>query len=177
MSSSEISDHCWLPTHPLKPLCHVESGGHIPTTAGWAQGIWEHRLLTIAWWGKGMLSMSSPHTYGHSTETGLAPVGLECVEPLPWGMNIKALGLLLPMVIRLNQFPAETCLWLASRGRKILGDRGGSFNSPGRQCSMGGAGGRLETWNWGAREPGCQPHLHPRPSVYPGASPKCKPHV
>lgn len=47
-----------------------------------------------------MLSTSLPHTCGRSTEAGLAPEGLECVEPLPWGMNIKALRLPLPMVIR-----------------------------------------------------------------------------
>lgn len=46
------------------------------------------------------MSTPQPHTCAPDPETALTPVGLKCMEALPWGMSIKVLGLLLPVIIR-----------------------------------------------------------------------------
>lgn len=66
-----------------------------------------------------MLFISPPRTCGCSTEAGLAPAGPECVEPLHWGMNIKALSLLLPVIIRPKppSLQRHACDWPQEAGR------------------------------------------------------------
>ena len=46
------------------------------------------------------MSPPQPQTSARYPETALTLVGLECMEALPWGMSIKVLGLLLPVIIR-----------------------------------------------------------------------------
>jgi hypothetical protein len=57
--------------------------------------------------GKGLIAIYSFHACGCATEIDLVSTGLGRVEPLPWGMNIKTLDLLLPTVIRSKILPCS----------------------------------------------------------------------
>lgn len=84
------------------------------------------------------MSTSPPIRVGAPQRLVLPPLALS-VEPLPWGMNIKAL----PVVIR-PQPPSLQRLvqdWPEEAGR-LLRAGGISFNRPGRPCSVKGAEGR-----------------------------------
>lgn len=69
--------------------------------AGRAQGIWECRLLTAHRPRRKSLVVNTRITcLGPLPRDCLPNMGLECVEPLPWGMNVEAQGSLLPTAIR-----------------------------------------------------------------------------
>lgn len=70
--------------------------------------------------------------------TDLAPTGLGRVESLPWGMNIKTLGWLLPTVIRSKALPYSDVPMTGLEQQKAASGADCSFNRLGRKRGSGG---------------------------------------
>lgn len=98
-----------------------------------------------------LLSTLHPTLYVWTPNTDLAPTGLGRVESLPWGMNIKTLGWLLPTVIRSKALPRSAVPMTGLQQQKAAAGEDSSCNRLGRK--RGSSGGQDPLM--GARGLGC----------------------
>lgn len=91
--------------------------------------------------------MSTPHPTlcMWTPNTDLAPTGFGLVESLPWGLNIKTLGWLLPVVIRSKALPCSDVPMTGLQQQKATGEEGSSFHRLGRTRGSG-AEARISCW-------------------------------
>lgn len=85
-----------------------------------------------------LLSTLHPTLYMLTPNTDLAPTGLGRVESLPWGMNIKTLGWLLPMVIRSKALPCSDVPMTGLQQQKAAEGEDSSCNRLGRKRGSSG---------------------------------------
>lgn len=131
---------------------HASSGTAVPRKSDGDHCPVSHLLFTSPSGEEGTSCLLPPHPTlcMWTPNTDLAPTGLGRVESLPWGMNIKTLGWLLPMVISSKALSRHDVPTTGLQQQEAAAGEDSPFNRLGRKRGRdgrpGSPGGCQRAW-------------------------------